>query len=80
LSNLKDKNVYWITWMLHWNCLERRDIRIRHDGWIWQKCRSPKIVSFTWNQHIQNVLALTVPFSQILLFFSSKNQIETPLL
>ena len=35
---------YWITWMLHWICLERCDIR------------------------------------QILLFFCSKNQIETPLL
>ncbi len=68
--------------MLHWICLERCDIRIRQKGWIWQRCRSPKIISYTEIQHIQNVLALTTHLRQIcdkiLLFFSSKNQIETP--
>jgi hypothetical protein len=44
-------NFYWITWMLHWICLERHDIQIRQKGWIWQKCRSPKIISYTEDQH-----------------------------
>jgi hypothetical protein len=39
---------------------------------------TPKIISYTEIQHIQNVLALTVHLRQILLFFCSKNQIETP--
>ncbi len=70
-------NFYWIT-LVYIECLERRVMRIRQKGWIWQKCRSPKIISYTENQHVQNVLALTAHLRQILLFFSSKNQIETP--
>jgi hypothetical protein len=63
-------NFYWITWMLHWICLERCDIRIRQKGWIWQKCRSPKIISYTENQHIQNVLAWTAHLRQFFYCFS----------
>ena len=44
---IDDTFVVEITSILHRIYMERRDIGIRHNGWFWQKCRSPEIVPFT---------------------------------